>query len=127
MKSSKNSPKVEWGAALGADHAIPVANASFATPIDLLALREEVVARIRSTGGRPTDQTWTLERQVPFRAEVWKALQEMSEQMRETGASASPAQLAALFIEQGVRALGSPRRRRRTRESHGTGGTRTSR
>jgi len=77
--------------------------------VDWLALRQEVLTRIRSSGGRPTDRTWTIERQVPFRQETWNALQDIANEMHEGGASANPAQLAALYVEQGIKALGYPR------------------
>lgn len=103
---------IDWKSALGASRAIDVQTAQLQTPVDLLALCEEISTRIRSTGGRPTDPTWTVERQVPFREETWSALQEMSQELKGLNASASPAQLAALFVEQGIRALKGGTKRR---------------
>lgn len=103
--SSTKKPKVDWGTALGASRKVPVNAGRISTPLDILALREEVVERIHSTGGRPTDPEWTIQRQVPFHPDTWKQLQQMAEDLKSTGASASPAQLAALFIERAVKAI----------------------
>lgn len=103
--SSINKPNVDWEEALGASRKVPVKTRRVTSPLDVLALREEIGERIRSTGGRPTDPEWTIQRQVPFRPETWQQLQQMADDLRATGASASPAQLAALFIERAVKAI----------------------
>lgn len=103
--SSVKKRRIDLGEALGASRSIPVMTSQLMTPLDVLALREEVAQRIHSTGGRPTDPEWTIQRQVPFRPETWKTLQQMAVDLQASGASASPAQLAALFIEHAVRAI----------------------
>jgi hypothetical protein len=79
--------------------------ADLASASDLAALRREVLGRLRSTGGRPTDPTWRISRVVPFNPDVWRQLQELSAQLRSAGASASAGQLAAFFVEQGLGGL----------------------
>jgi hypothetical protein len=39
-----------------------------AGPLDLLQLRAEVAARLKSSGGRPTDPNWDVQRLVPFQS-----------------------------------------------------------
>jgi DNA-binding transcriptional MerR regulator len=70
-----------------------------------LALREEFERRLRSTGGRPSDPSWTLTRQVPFKEESWRRLQELAEAVGEGGRRVFPAQLAAVLIENELRGL----------------------
>lgn len=110
MPRRSHASEVDWESALGADRVVTLEVSGLATPIDWLALREEIARRIRPAGGRPTDRTWTLERQVPFREETWRALQELSSEIRTHGESASPAQLAALLVERGIAALKKSRR-----------------
>ncbi len=103
--SKGKKPDMDWKKALGASRTVSVRNAKGRSPVDLLALCEEISTRIRSTGGRPTDPAWTVERQVPFREETWKALKKLAAQLRIVNAKVSPAQLAALLIERAVAAL----------------------
>ena len=78
-------------------------------PLDLLRLREEVQRRILPTRGRPSDSSWDRQRLIRFKAEVWQELKQLSEQLRHDEVTASPGQLAAIIVEEGVKAL---RRRR---------------
>ena len=78
-------------------------------PLDLLRLREEVQRRIQPTGGRPSDASWDRQRLIRFKAEVWQELKQLSEQLRDNKLTASPGQLAAIIVEEGVKTL---RRRR---------------
>ena len=74
-------------------------------PLDLMALREEVQGRLRSTGGRPSDPNWDFTRQVPFTAELWKVLENVAESISTKHRKVSAGQLAAMLIERAVRDL----------------------
>lgn len=65
----------------------------------MLALRHEFQSRLRSTGGRPSDPSWTVSRQVPFKEESWAQLKEIAERVGTDGPRVGPAQVAALLIE----------------------------
>ena len=74
-------------------------------PLDLLRLREEVQRRILPTRGRPSDSSWDRQRLIRFKAEVWQELKQLSEQLRHDEVTASPGQLAAIIVEEGVKTL----------------------
>jgi hypothetical protein len=71
--------------------------------LDLLA--DALSHRLASTGGRPTDPTWTLSRRVPFKPETWEALQNLAEELGMPGRSIAPGQLAATLVEERVAEL----------------------
>jgi hypothetical protein len=101
----KTDVGIDWATELGASRVVPVENGTAPSVPSLLALCAEISKRIRSSGGRPTDPDWTVARQVPFRAATWSSLQEMAQRLRALKANVSPAQLAALFVEQGIEAF----------------------
>jgi len=55
--------------------------------------------RLQSSGGRPTDKSWSLKRQIPFSPETWKMLNELAAGQEGGGRSMTPGQLAAFLIE----------------------------
>lgn len=91
--------------ALGASRRMTLPAGLGEGPLGLLALRQEVDARLRSSGGRPTDPEWTVRRVVPFRREGWTELELFAARLTESGRTVSPAQLAAILIERGLAAL----------------------
>jgi len=78
-------------------------------PFGVLALSADIAARLRPGAGerpgRPTDPTWELRRLVGFRRETWKALGEIADRTSTAGRRISPAQVAAVLIEEGVERL----------------------
>jgi len=84
--------------AIGASTVAPVRPA-VTGPLDVLALREEVGRRLRSTGGRPTDPAWGLSRQVPFKEVTWERLRSIADEVGRSGPRVGPAQVAALLVE----------------------------
>jgi len=85
------------------------------TPLGMAALTERV-RRLRSTGpggtGRPSDPEATIPRTVKFRSLIWDRLRKVArEQAVLTGRQVSPAQIASMLVEEGLR--GSKSRRRR--------------
>jgi hypothetical protein len=71
-----------------------------AGPQFLLELVEEIDARLRSRGGRPTDFDWEIRRLIPLRRRDWESLTRLG---HEVGVGA--AHLAALLIEKGVQRM----------------------
>ena len=88
--------------ALGANRVTHVGKA--AGPLGTLRMGEEISRRLRSTGGRPTDPSWETKRQIPFKKETWEALSKQAESLSAEGARVSPGQLAAMMLEDAVKA-----------------------
>jgi len=95
----KDEDKTRIAAALGAARVVEVDRRRIGGPLDLLALREELNRRLRSSGGRPTDPAWTVSRQVPFKEDSWTRLQDLASEVGASGRRVGPAQVAALLIE----------------------------
>jgi len=98
----KKEDRARIAAALGASRVVEVDREKIGGPLDLLALREELKQRLRSSGGRPTDPAWTVSRQVPFKEDSWTRLQELASEVGVAGRRVGPAQVAALLIESGL-------------------------
>ncbi len=95
--------------ALGSSRVVPLDHLPSQGPLDLLELRREVQARLRSSGGRPTDPSWVLTRTVRFKPEHWRELEELASTMSVYGKKVSPAQMAAILIERGLKAIRADR------------------
>ena len=91
--------------ALGASRHVALSPHSAQGPLGLVQLRSEVADRLRSSGGRPTDPTWTVRRVVPFRPSGWAELEVLAARLTSAGRAVSPAQLAAVLIERGLAEL----------------------
>jgi len=68
-------------------------------PLDLLQLRADVARRLQSSGGRPTDPRWNVQRLVPFQEARWRELEELADRLSGPERRVSPGQLAAILIE----------------------------
>jgi hypothetical protein len=94
--------------ALGADVPARVRRTGHG-PFGVLALSADIAARLRPGAGgrpgRPTDPAWELRRLVGFRRETWEALGEIAERASTAERQVSPAQVAAVLIEEGVARL----------------------
>ncbi len=95
----KKEDKADLVKALGASRVIEVGQSKIGGPLDMLALREEINGRLRSSGGRPTDPSWKVSRQVPFKEESWSRLQDIASEVGASGRRVGPAQVAALLLE----------------------------
>jgi DNA-binding transcriptional MerR regulator len=95
---------------LGASRVEKLARRPSKDPLGLLQLQNEVGRRLRSTGGRPTDPSWTVSRQVPFKESTWKQLQATAEKLGVEGRRVGPAQIAAILVEQGLGQSSQPDR-----------------
>lgn len=91
--------------ALGAARVVDLKSGSVAGPLDMLALRDQFSARLRSSGGRPTDPSWNVTRQVPFKEDTWARLQDVASDVGVSGRRVGPAQVAAVIIENGLQEL----------------------
>lgn len=101
----RKDEKAKLAEALGASRVVEVGQRSVGGPLDLLSLRQEFNERLRSSGGRPTDPSWKLSRQVPFKEESWSRLQEIATEVGASGRSVGPAQVAALLVENSLEEL----------------------
>lgn len=88
--------------ALGATRSLRIGSATLGTPLDWLALRQEVGTRLQSTGGRPTDPAWEITRSIRFDREHWQMLESISGALSESGSGASPGQVAAILLEKAI-------------------------
>lgn len=104
---------MKLGERLGASRVEKLAKRPSGVPLGLLHLRAQVQGRLQSSGGRPTDPSWTLSRQVPFKAETWDRLQRAAEELGTTGRRVGAAQVAAVLLE---RQLGTERTTSRSLE-----------
>jgi hypothetical protein len=74
-------------------------------PWDFYKLLDSIKGRVQpgKGKGRPTNEDWTIRRLVGFRSRTWKTLQRLSEaSVRRGGPRLSPAQIAALLIEETI-------------------------
>lgn len=84
--------------ALGASVVIPLGRRSLG-PLGLLAISPMLTGRLVSSGGRPTDPSWTVRRLVPFSSETWNRLTAEASRLSTSTRRMTPAQLAAILIE----------------------------
>jgi hypothetical protein len=91
---------------LGASRVVPLGRISRGGVTGLLQLQQLVKERLRSTGGRPTDPDWAVQRQVRFKEETWEQLKALATLMAESGPKVGPAQVASLLIEGALADLG---------------------
>lgn len=101
----RKDDKATLAEGLGASRVIEVGHRSIGGPLDMLALRHEFDVRLRSSGGRPTDPSWKVSRQVPFKEESWSRLQELAAEVGSSGRRVGPAQVAALLVESSLEEL----------------------
>ena len=84
------------GKALGATRQFSV-KTKLAGPLEWVQLREEIVSRLKTRGGRPSDPEWDLRRVIPLRKSSWDFLRQTSCQLR-----VNPGHLAAILLERGI-------------------------
>ena len=91
--------------ALGADESLTLIEGGGVSAHRLELLAAEVGARLRSTGGRPTDQSWAVTRQVPFSVDTWARLGRLANDLSARGRRIAPTQVAAMLVEDGLKQL----------------------
>jgi hypothetical protein len=95
----------EFAAALGAEPC-GEAHSEHLDPISLLALGNELLKRLRSTGGRPSLEGATEQCKVPLRPEDIAALEQMQKAIeKETGTRPSIGQLASVILRRHLDAI----------------------
>src|SRR5262249_7543582 len=88
----------EFAAAIGAEPC-GERHSKHLDPISLLALGNELLKRLRSTGGRPSLEGATEQCKVPLRPEDMAALERMQKSIeKETGKKPSVGQLASQIL-----------------------------
>lgn len=97
MKPTRKQTKL--ANALGADRVQTIRTKNAQGPLGLLALRHEIAGRLHSSGGRPSDPSWTLRRGVHFSERTWTRLSIVATQMSGQNRKITPAQVAATLIE----------------------------
>lgn len=76
-------------------------------PITLLAVREELVKRLQSRGGRPALSGTTRRVKIPLRDTEWLALEEMAAAISSPGFAPSAGQVASVLLTLSVRSVAS--------------------
>lgn len=91
--------------ALGASKHERLSPETLKGPFDWLSMAEKVRKTLQTSGGRPTDPNRTLTRQVRFTEAHWQALESLAKEWSTENRTVSPAQVAAMLIEQGLKQL----------------------
>jgi hypothetical protein len=102
-------PRVESGrvaAALGAEASVEKLEDVLA-PITLFAVREELVRRLHSSGGRPALSGTTRRAKIPLSDEEWLELEEMAAAISSPGFAPSAGQVASVLLTLSVHSVAS--------------------
>lgn len=73
------------------------------SPMSAFALRRDLFQRLRSTGGRPGLDGAEMKPKIPMRRASWAKLAQIARQMETDGFHPTPAQLAAVLLENAIR------------------------
>ena len=93
-------PRIDPGQvaqALGAEE-VPAALAEAMAPLTLFALREELVNRLQSSGGRPALAGTTRRAKIPLSDEEWDKLEELAAAIGAPGFAPSAGQVASVLL-----------------------------
>jgi hypothetical protein len=74
------------------------APAIMGSPLTATALRQEVFARLTSSGGRPGLDGATIRPKVPMTPEDWTGLEQLAKAFADKGVKATPSQVASAII-----------------------------
>lgn len=101
IRDSGNSlPRIEPAQiqqALGADDSVEALTEALA-PVTLFALREELMRRLYSSGGRPALAGTSRRAKVPLRDEDWERLEELAAAVASPGFAPSAGQVASVLL-----------------------------
>ncbi len=99
-------PLQDFKDALGGDVVIPNLDRSGAlSATEILATRSWFDRRrhqLASSGGRPTNPSWTLKRQVPLAPATWSTLKSLAASWSDSERRLGPGQVAAFLLEEAV-------------------------
>ena len=90
--------EVEKG--LGAERAAVIPPGG--SPISAYALRQELLHRLRSTGGRPSLDGTDIKPKIPMRRSRWRKLERLAELVKSDNFHPTPAQLASVILDAGI-------------------------
>ncbi|HEY7427282.1 MAG TPA: hypothetical protein VH682_23815 [Gemmataceae bacterium] len=90
--------------ALGAEAAAERLKEALA-PVTLFALREELVKRLQSSGGRPALAGVTRRAKVPLSDKEWLQLEELAAAISSPGFAPSAGQVASVLLTQSLHAV----------------------
>ena len=98
--------------ALGAEET-GLAVAALGSPLALMQVRQELMERLRSTGGRPSLADVSRRVKVPLGDQQWQELEEIASEVSTAEFSPSAGQIASVLITLSLRSLRDDRARRR--------------
>jgi hypothetical protein len=111
VASIKGASAKQLKEALGAQDVISLRGLPSQGPLDLLQLRHELAARLRSSGGRPSDPEWDLRRVIPLKQDRWDQLKKLAFDLSGGGREVSASQVAAVLLEKALESLETRERR----------------
>jgi hypothetical protein len=76
-------------------------------PITLFAVRQELVSRLQSSGGRPALEGATRRAKVPLSDEEWSQLEGLAATVASPGFAPSAGQVASVLLSLALRSVGS--------------------
>lgn len=87
--------------------AVPAALTEALAPVTLFAVREELVKRLQSSGGRPALAGTTRRAKVPLSDEEWSQLEELAATLAAPGFAPSAGQVASVLLTLSLHAVAS--------------------
>ena len=98
----KPAPRVEIDDVASALGAIPVSNGTVSkgSPINFFVLRREMIARMESTGGRPSLSGATRRQKVSLQESEWQCLVHIADELKLSGLKVTPGQVAGMLLRQ---------------------------
>jgi hypothetical protein len=76
-------------------------------PVTLFAVREELMNRLQSSGGRPALAGTTRRAKIPLSDEEWMQLEELAAAIGESGFAPSAGQVASVLLSLSLHAIAS--------------------
>ncbi len=92
--------------ALGAEK-VPAGLTQALAPLTLFALREELVSRLQSSGGRPALTGTTRRAKIPLSDEEWEKLEELAAAIAAPGFAPSAGQVASVLLSVSLHSVAS--------------------
>jgi hypothetical protein len=100
--TSKTFNKVDARAvekALGAEFTGKVFSEERGGPLSVFQIRQELMHRLHSSGGRPALQDASSRKKIPLSDRQWIRLEKIAANVSAPGFSPSPAQVASIILE----------------------------
>jgi hypothetical protein len=106
--TSDEEPRVEaelLETLLAAEHVPEWTGGLRGSPPSLLGVRQEVVRRLQSSGGRPALDDTTRRQKIPLSERDWERLTALAERASTGDIKPTPSQIASVLIRQALDAL----------------------